>query len=168
MNERGGCMEIREASFSEKRQIIRQHPHTKSFLKRKGILSVAAKAGRLLGFAFVQRRKITTEPRLTEDLILVIEVFSPAERCKGIASALVGHIKEQAVAAESYQVIAYYVPDNLPSHKLWIKNQFCVTPPDPKLDRHLSSCCALYKCCVSPAHRKKGLSYENHDCGRSP
>lgn len=49
MNERGGCMEIREASFSEKRQIIRQHPHTKSFLKRKGILSVAAKAGRLLG-----------------------------------------------------------------------------------------------------------------------
>lgn len=160
MNERGGCMEIREASFSEKRQIIRQHPHTKSFLKRKGILSVAAKAGRLLGFAFVQRRKITTEPRLTEDLILVIEVFSPAERCKGIASALVGHIKEQAVAAESYQVIAYYAPDNLPSHKLWIKNQFCVTPPDPKLDRHLSSCCALYKCCVSPAHRKKGLSYE--------
>ncbi len=108
------------------------------------------------------------EPRLTEDLILVIEVFSPAERCKGIASALVGHIKEQAVAAESYQVIAYYAPDNLPSHKLWIKNQFCVTPPDPKLDRHLSSCCALYKCCVSPAHRKKGLSYENHDCGRSP
>lgn len=69
MNERGGCMEIREASFSEKRQIIRQHPHTKSFLKRKGILSVAAKAGRLLGFAFVQRRKIATEPRLTEDLI---------------------------------------------------------------------------------------------------
>ena len=76
MNERGGCMEIREASCSVKRQIIRQHPHTKSFLKRKGILSVAAKAGRLLGFAFVQRRKITTEPRLTEDLILVIEVFS--------------------------------------------------------------------------------------------
>lgn len=121
MNERGGCMEIREASFSEKRQIIRQHPHTKSFLKRKGI-----------------------------------------------ASALVGHIKEQAVAAGSYQVIAYYAPDNLPSHKLWIKNQFCVTPPDPKLNRHLSSCCALYKCCVSPAHRKKGLFYENHDCGRSP
>mgnify|MGYP000001849385 CR=1 FL=1 len=114
--------------FRKKRQIIRQYPHTKSFLKRKGILSVAAKAGRLLGFAFVQRRKITTEPRLTEDLILVIEVFSPAERCKGIASALVGHIKEQAVAAESYQVIAYYAPDNLPSHKLWIKNSVLRDP----------------------------------------
>lgn len=138
------------------------------FSSARGSYLLRPKPGGCLVFAFVQRRKIATEPRLTEDLILVIEVFSPAERCKGIASALVGHIKEQAIAAESYQVIAYYAPDNLPSHKLWIKNQFCVTPPDPKLDRHLSSCCALYKCCVSPAHRKKGLSYENHDCGRSP
>lgn len=90
MNERGGCMEIREASFSEKRQIIRQHPHTKSFLKRKGILSVAAKAGRLLGFAFVQRRKITTEPRLTEDLILVIEVFSQQSAARGSPARSLG------------------------------------------------------------------------------
>lgn len=139
-------MEIREASFAEKRQIIRQYPHTKPFLKRKGTLAVALEGGQPLGFAFVQRRKIATEPRLTEDLILVIEVFDPAARRKGIASALVRHVKEQAAAAGSYQVIAYYAPDNLPSHKLWIKNQFCVSPPDRKLDSSLSSCCALYKC----------------------
>lgn len=139
-------MEIQEATFREKKQIIRQHPHTRQFLKRQGILYIAAEQALILGFAFVQRRKLFHETALFEDLILVIEVFEPERRRKGIASALVDQVRQRAAADGSYQVIAYYAPNNLASHALWIKNRFCVTPPDKRQDENLSGCCAVWKC----------------------
>lgn len=139
-------MEIREAAFKEKKQIIRQYPHTRQFLKRQGILYIAAEKAQALGFAFVQRRKLFNETSRFEDLILVIEVFEPEHRCKGIASALVERIRERATADECYQVIACYAPNNLASHNLWIKNRFCVTPPDQRQNRNLSGCYAVWKC----------------------
>lgn len=135
---------VRTAYYKDKRNIIKQYPHTKQFLKRKGILYVDEEDNEYRGFAFVQKRKVVNESNKIEDLILVIEVFREKDRNKGIASNLVKKIIDNAKQNGVYQIVAYYQKSNTASHKLWIKNQFSVIGV---LDTNTNSvsCIATYK-----------------------
>lgn len=64
---------IRVANYRDKRNIIKQYPHTKSYLKRKGILYVDEEDNAYRGFAFVQKRNVINELNKIENLILVIK-----------------------------------------------------------------------------------------------
>ena len=140
----GGAFMIELASYRDKKQIIKSYPYTKPYLKRKGTLYVDKINDECRGFAFVQKRKIVNEPNKTEDLILVIEVFKEENRNKGIASALVQHIISEARRNGSYQIIAYYQKNNIPSHKLWIKNSFSIIGVKNSVTQ-MVSCIATYK-----------------------
>lgn len=135
---------IRVANYRDKRNIIKQYPHTKSYLKRKGILYIDEEDNEYRGFAFVQKRNVINEINKIEDLILVIEVFREKDRNKGIASNLVKKIIDNAQENGVYQIIAYYQKNNIASHKLWVKNQFSVIGV---LDTNTNSvsCIAVYK-----------------------
>ena len=96
------------------------------------------------GIRFCSKKKIVNEPNKTEDLILVIEVFKEENRNKGIASDLVQHIISEARRNGSYQIIAYYQKNNIPSHKLWIKNSFSIISVKNPVTQ-MVSCIATYK-----------------------
>lgn len=135
---------IRVANYKDKRDIIKKYPHTKPYLKRKGILYVDEEDNEYKGFAFVQKRKVVNELNKIEDLILVIEVFQEKDRNKGIASNLVKNIIENAQKNGSYQIIAYYQKNNIASHKLWVKNRFSVIEVFTA-DSNSLGCIATYK-----------------------
>lgn len=135
---------IRVANYRDKRNIMKQYPHTKPYLKRKGILYIDEEDSEYRGFAFVQKRNVVNETNLTEDLILVIEVFLEKDRNKGIASNLVKKIIDDAQENGVYQIVAYYQKNNTASHKLWIKNQFSVVEV-LTVDSKSLGCIATYK-----------------------
>ncbi len=132
------------ADGREKRNIIKKYPHTKPYLKRKGNLYIAEENNTLIGFAFVQKRSIVNEPNKFENLILVIEVFDEGKRNKGFATKIINLIKEDAKQNNIYQLIAYYQKENMSSHKLWVKNNFCITHLSTK-DKKDFGCVATYK-----------------------
>ncbi len=99
---------VKFATHKQNKWIIKNYPHTKKFLKRKGTLYVYEVNEKVEAFAFVQRRNVVNEPEKYEDLILVIEVFNQKNRCNGIGTALVDAIKENATKTDAYQVIAFY------------------------------------------------------------
>lgn len=135
---------IRVANYRDKRNIMKQYPHTKPYLKRKGTLYIDESDNEYRGFAFVQKRNVVNETNLTEDLILVIEVFLEKDRNKGIASNLVKKIIDDARENGVYQIVAYYQKNNIASHKLWIKNRFSVVEVLTADSKSLG-CIATYK-----------------------
>lgn len=135
---------IRVANYIDKINIMKQYPYTKPYLKRKGILYIDEEDNEYRGFAFVQKRNVVNEIILTEDLILVIEVFQEKDRNKGIASNLVKKIIDNAHENGVYQITAYYQKNNIASHKLWIKNSFSVIEV-LTADSNSLGCIATYK-----------------------
>ena len=65
---------------------------------------------------------------LWEDFINVIEVFEERDRRQGTASALVQAVLTAAREKGSIQVRAYCDIRNEASHRLWLKNGFCISP----------------------------------------
>ena len=135
---------IRVASYRDTRNIVKQYPYTKPYLKRKGVLYIDEEDNEYRGFAFVQKRNVVNESNLTEYLILVIEVFQEKDRNKGIASNLVKKIIDNAKENSVYQIIAYYQKNNIASHKLWVKNRFSVIEV-LTADSNSLGCIATYK-----------------------
>lgn len=136
---------VKIATFREKRWIIGQYPHTRKFLNRKGLLYIATENESCIGFAFIQKRRMLNEPSLTEELILVIEVLREELRRKGVASELIDKIKEDAAARGRYQLIAYYQKENIPSHKLWMKNGFGIAVERQAESGKITGCQAVFK-----------------------
>lgn len=89
---------------------------------------VAAKGESILGFSWSFRREIPAAVGKTEEYINVIEVFDAEQRCRGIGSMIVKKCIETARENQCYQVRAYCDINNLPSHMLWVKNGFTVSP----------------------------------------
>ena len=60
--------------------------------------------------------------------INVIEVLHAELRCQGIGSQMVQKIIEIARNEHVYQVRASVQIENVPSHCLWFKNKFSISP----------------------------------------
>ena len=58
----------------------------------------------------------------------MIEVTHSNLRCKGIATAMLKEIIKIAKNENVYQVRAYCDIRNIPSHRLWLKNKFSISP----------------------------------------
>ena len=57
-----------------------------------------------------------------------IEVFEPELRCRGIGTQMIQRIIEIARAEQVYQIRAKVKTENMPSHRLWLKNKFSISP----------------------------------------
>ncbi len=121
-------MEIRLGTAKDAETIITRYPYTKQVVFEGGYYIVAASQSDIIGFAFVFRRSIPCPVEAQEDFINAIEVFSPDDRNKGIASLIVDKCKELARENGSYQVRAYCDIGNAASHNLWKKNNFGISP----------------------------------------
>jgi len=88
------------------------------------------KNGEIAAFAFVRRRK-DKETGAREDFIHVIEVLDPAERRRGIGTALVAAVIESARHRRSCQVRAYFDGENIASRQLWLKCGFELSAEGP-------------------------------------
>ena len=127
-------MEIRMGTEQDRNRLLKAYPYTSQVIGEIGdqsYLVVAAEPTdpqEILGFAFVFRREIPAPVEKTEDFIGAIEVFAPANRKYGIGSAIVGQCIRLAKSSGSYQVRAYCDIHNLPSHRLWLKCRFGISP----------------------------------------
>lgn len=114
--------------------MLKTYPYTSQVIGEIGdqsYLVVAADSTipqEIQGFAFVFRREIPAPVEEMEDFINAIEVFDPANRKKGIGSAIVEQCIRLAKSRGSYQVRAYCDIRNLPSHRLWLKCKFGISP----------------------------------------
>lgn len=98
-----------------------------TLLEQQGTL--AQRENRVIGFVSVFRREIPAPlGGLWEDFINVIEVFEERDRRQGTASALVQAVLTAAREKGSIQVRAYCDIRNEASHRLWLKNGFCISP----------------------------------------
>ena len=121
-------MIIRVGNDKEKEFILSKYPYTAQVMHQGGNLIVAVDSNVIIGFAWSFRREIPVAIGKTEDFINVIEVFDSEHRCKGIGSSIVKKCIDIARENGSYQVRAYCDANNIPSHMLWVKNGFTVSP----------------------------------------
>ena len=121
-------MVVRIGTEKEKESILTKYPYTAQVMYQGGTLIVAVDSDDIIGFAWTFRRDIPVPVGKTEDFINVIEVFDNENRCKGIGSLMVKKCIDVARENGSYQVRAYCDANNIPSHMLWVKNGFTVSP----------------------------------------
>ena len=57
-----------------------------------------------------------------------ITVFEPELRCRGIGTQMIQRIIEIAKVEQVYQIRAKVKTVNMPSHRLWLKNKFSISP----------------------------------------
>ena len=74
------------------------------------------------------KRKIPAPVEQDEVFINIIEVIYTNLRCQGMASSMLQKIIEIAKEEKVYQVRAYCDIGNVPSHRLWLKNKFSISP----------------------------------------
>ena len=121
-------MIIRIGNDEEKEFILSKYPYTAQVMHEGGSLIVAVEADIIMGFSWSFRREIPAPVGRTEEFINVIEVFDAENRCRGIGSLIVQKSIETARENGCYQVRAYCDANNVPSHMLWVKNGFTVSP----------------------------------------
>ena len=109
---------------------MRKYPPTEAVIGREGYLVGARSQDEIIGFAYVFRRPIPAPlpEGYTEDFINVIDVFDTSMHNRGIGSRIVAKCIETAEKAGSYQLRAYCDISNVASHRLWLKNGFCISP----------------------------------------
>lgn len=121
-------MIIRIGKEEEKNFILSKYPYTAQVMHQGGTLIIAVDGETITGFLWSFRRDIPAAINRTEEFINVIEVFDAEQRGRGIGSRLVKRCIEAAAENHCYQVRAYCDIGNIPSHMLWVKNGFTVSP----------------------------------------
>lgn len=119
---------IRIGTEKEKQQLITTYPYTKNVIGDNGYLIVAEKEKDIIGFLWAFVRDIPAPVEAKEMFINAIEVFHSELRCQGIGTQMVQKIIEIARNELVYQVRAYCDITNVPSHRLWLKNKFSISP----------------------------------------
>lgn len=119
---------IRQGSEKEKAEILNKFPHAKSVIRDGGILMIALKRDKILGFLWMFRRKVSAPVDKQEWFINVIDVPDAAYRRKGVGSGLLREAISYAKNDGAYQISAYCDIANVPSHMLWLKNGFSILP----------------------------------------
>ncbi|HBF14705.1 MAG TPA: hypothetical protein DDW30_03290 [Clostridiales bacterium] len=119
---------IRFGTPAEREALWREYPAVKNVLRDGGYFLVAIQNDTVVGFLWAFRREIPAPVERDEIFINIIDVIYTNLRCQGIASAMVEEVIRVAKAENVYQVRAYCDIGNLPSHRLWLKNGFSISP----------------------------------------
>ncbi|MBQ9086965.1 MAG: GNAT family N-acetyltransferase [Clostridia bacterium] len=112
----------------EKQQLLCDYPNIKNVVRDGGYFIVAKIEETIVGYLWAFKRKIPAPVEQSEIFINIIEVIYTNLRCQGIASAMVNEVIEIAKEEKAYQVRAYCDIKNIPSHRLWLKNKFSISP----------------------------------------
>ena len=108
--------------------VLNSHHGLDKFFFGDGRLVIAEDGNDIIGFLWAHKRKISAPVEAEEMFINYIEVFKPELRCRGIGTQMVQRIIEIAKAEQVYQIRAKVKTENVPSHRLWIKNKFSISP----------------------------------------
>lgn len=119
---------IKNGTESDKQRLLSKYPNLDKFFFGNGRLVIAENGNDIVGFLWAHKRKISTPVEAEEMFINYIEVFEPELRCRGIGTQMVQKIIEIARAEQVYQIRAKVKTENMPSHRLWLKNKFSISP----------------------------------------
>ena len=119
---------IRIGTDAEKQNLLLDCPNIKNVVRDGGYFVVAQIEDTIVGYLWAFKRKIPAPVDQNEIFINIIEVIYTNLRCQGIASNMLKAIINIAKEEKAYQVRAYCDIENVPSHRLWLKNKFSVSP----------------------------------------
>ena len=121
-------MTIRLGTDTEKQELLADYPNIKNVIRDGGYFIVAKIEDTVVGYLWAFKRKIPAPVEQDEIFINIIEVIYTNLRCQGVASKMISAIIEIAKEEKAYQVRAYCDIGNVPSHRLWLKNKFSISP----------------------------------------
>ena len=119
---------IRIGTDAEKQNLLTDYPNIKNVIHDGGYFVVAQIEDTIVGYLWAFKRKIPAPVEQDEIFINIIEVIYTNLRCQGVASKMISAIIEIAKEEKAYQVRAYCDIGNVPSHRLWLKNKFSISP----------------------------------------
>ena len=119
---------IRIGTEKEKQKLITTYPYTKNVIGENGYFIIAETDNNMIGFLWAFKRDIPAPIEQSEIFINVIEVLNINLRSQGIGSRMIEKIIGIAKEEKVYQVRAYCDIRNIPSHRLWLKNKFSISP----------------------------------------
>ena len=119
---------IKNGTESDKQRLLSKYPNLDKFFFGDGRLVIAENGNDIVGFLWAHKRKISAPVEAEEMFINYIEVFEPELRCRGIGTQMVQKIIEIARAEQVYQIRAKVKTENMPSHRLWLKNKSSISP----------------------------------------
>lgn len=119
---------VRNGTENDKQKLLNDYPNLHKFFGDNGYLIVAEKEKDIIGFLWAFVRDIPAPVEAKEMFINAIEVLHTELRCQGIGTQMVQKIIEIARNELVYQVRAYCDITNVPSHRLWLKNKFSISP----------------------------------------
>lgn len=119
---------IKNGTESDKQRLLSKYPNLDKFFFGNGRLVIAENGNDIVGFLWAHKRKISAPVEAEEMFINYITVFEPELRRRGIGTQMVQKIIEIAKAEQVYQIRAKVKTENMPSHRLWLKNKFSISP----------------------------------------
>lgn len=119
---------IKNGTESDKQRLLSKYPNLDKFFFGDGRLVIAENGNDIVGFLLAHKRKISAPVEAEEMFINYITVFEPELRCRGIGTQMIQRIIEIARAEQVYQIHAKVKIENVPSHRLWLKNKFSISP----------------------------------------
>ena len=119
---------IKNGTESDKLRLLSKYPNLDKYFFGNGWLVIAEDGNDIVGFLWAHKRKISAPIDAEEMFINYIEVFEQKLRCRGIGTQMVQRIIEIARAEQVYQIRAKVKTENVPSHRLWLKNKFSISP----------------------------------------
>lgn len=128
MNSTENKIAIHSGTESDKQRLLSKYPNLDKFFFGDGRLVIAEDGSDIVGFLWAHKRKISAPVEAEEIFINYIEVFEPELRCRGIGTQMVQKIIEIAKSEQVYQIRAKVKTENVPSHRLWLKNKFSISP----------------------------------------
>ena len=119
---------IKNGTESDKQRLLSKYPNLDKFFFGDVRLVIAENGNEIVGFLWAHKRKISAPVEAEEMFINYITVFEPELRCRGIGTQMVQKIIKIAKAEQVYQIRAKVKTENVPSHRLWLKNKFSISP----------------------------------------
>ncbi len=119
---------VRFGTELEKEQLLEDYPYMKNVICNGGYFIVAKIEDAIVGCLWAFKRDISAPIEQNEIFINMIEITHKDLRCKGIATAMLKEIIRISKNENVYQVRAYCDIRNIPSHRLWLKNKFSISP----------------------------------------
>lgn len=121
-------IKIRLGTENDKQKLLNSHHSLDKFFFGNGRLVIAENGNYIVGFLWAHKRKISAPVEAEELFINYIIIFESELRCRGIGTQMIQRIIEIARAEQVYQIRAKVKTENVPSHRLWLKNKFSISP----------------------------------------
>ena len=119
---------VKNGTESDRLRLLSKYPNLDKFFFGNGRLVIAENGNEIVGFLWAHKRKISAPVEAEEMFINYITVFEPELHCRGIGTQMIQRIIEIARAEQVYQIRAKVKTENVPSHRLWLKNKFSISP----------------------------------------